>query len=240
MVVRYFIHLFGVFVPFLLILFQVSSCNIKVTGYIGQDVTLPCIYDAKAHGVLSFCWGREKVPTSKCSETILSSESGDVTFRKSLRYQLLSRVTQGNVSLTILSAQREDAGDYGCRVEIPGWFNDQKTNIQLNMEEAPVEQVHIKNPTETASVTVREEIMMHEMEAEEASMATIQSVTGQGKFKLFLEAENIGRIAAIFLLTIILILILIIRRKELIRRKTPQELNKFTIENIYETIPVVK
>ncbi|KAM4732907.1 T-cell immunoglobulin and mucin domain-containing protein 4-like [Anableps anableps] len=207
MVIQYPTHMCGLSIPFLLILIQVSSCTIKVTGYIGQDVTLPCTYDAQTNGVLSFCWGRGKVPRSKCTNTILSSDHGNVTFRESPRYQLLSRVMQGDVSLTIRNAQRRDSGVYGCRVEIPGWFNDQKIDIHLIMEEG-------------------------------SKITKIQSATSQENFKSFLEAENIGRIAAIFFLTIILILI--IGRKVLMRRTTPQVLSTFTVENIYDTIAVAK
>uniref|UniRef100_A0A3B3WC41 Ig-like domain-containing protein n=1 Tax=Poecilia mexicana TaxID=48701 RepID=A0A3B3WC41_9TELE len=112
-----------------------SSCTITVTGYIGQDVTLPCSYDVQANGIVSFCWGHGQVPRSKCSNTVLSSDNGDVTFRESPRYQLLSQVMQGDFSLTIVKAQETDSGVYGCRVEIPGLFNDQKINVHLIMEE---------------------------------------------------------------------------------------------------------
>uniref|UniRef100_A0A3Q4ALY2 Ig-like domain-containing protein n=1 Tax=Mola mola TaxID=94237 RepID=A0A3Q4ALY2_MOLML len=101
----------------------------------GDNVTLPCLYDFQTHSVLGFCWGRGNVPMSKCSNTILSSVEGSVWFKESSHYQLLGRVTDGDVSLTIMNAQRSDAGVYGCRVEIPGWFNDYKTNIHLILEE---------------------------------------------------------------------------------------------------------
>lgn len=115
--------------------FTVSSSTCKVIGLFGHNVTLPCRYDVQTHSILSFCWGREKVPKSKCSNTVLSSQNGAVQFRQSPRYQLLGRVTDGDVSLTILNAQWTDAGVYGCRVEIPGWFNDLKVNTHLVMEE---------------------------------------------------------------------------------------------------------
>uniref|UniRef100_A0A3Q2PEW2 T-cell immunoglobulin and mucin domain-containing protein 4 n=1 Tax=Fundulus heteroclitus TaxID=8078 RepID=A0A3Q2PEW2_FUNHE len=221
MVIQYPAHMFGLPILFLLILIQVSSCTIKVTGYIGQDVTLPCAYDAQSNGVLSFCWGLGRVPRSKCADTILSSEYGEVTYRESSRYQLLSQVEQGNVSLTILNAQRSDAGIYGCRVEIPGLFNDQKSNINLIMEE--------------------ERVISHEMEATDATVTTPQSPTSPGNFKAFLGEENIGRIAAIFLFTIILILILIFRRNVLMRRTKPLQLHTCTVvENMYDTIPMAK
>ncbi|XP_027865639.1 hepatitis A virus cellular receptor 1 homolog isoform X1 [Xiphophorus couchianus] len=248
MPVQYPTLMCGLLIPFLLILIQVSSCTVTVTGYIGQDVTLPCSYDVQANGVLSFCWGHGKVPRSKCSNTILLSDNGNVTFRESPRYQLLSQVMQGEVSLTIVKAQKTDSGVYGCRVEIPGLFNDQKINVHLTMEEAPMEELDIQSSTDCDTVTVSKGSKIAKIHS-----ATSQFITSERKvknemvnfspheiFKALLEAENIGRIAVIFFLTIILILILIIRRKVLMGRTTPQQLNTITAENIYETIPTTK
>lgn len=118
----------------------VQASNFKVIGHIGQNVTLPCRYDKKTHGLLGFCWGQGKVPTFKCSNTILYSSDGTIISRdlRDPRYQLLGRVTDGDVSLTILNAQWSDTGVYGCRVEIPGMFNDYKVNTYLVMEEGKV------------------------------------------------------------------------------------------------------
>ncbi|XP_027865640.1 hepatitis A virus cellular receptor 1 homolog isoform X2 [Xiphophorus couchianus] len=218
MPVQYPTLMCGLLIPFLLILIQVSSCTVTVTGYIGQDVTLPCSYDVQANGVLSFCWGHGKVPRSKCSNTILLSDNGNVTFRES------------------------------PRVEIPGLFNDQKINVHLTMEEAPMEELDIQSSTDCDTVTVSKGSKIAKIHS-----ATSQFITSERKvknemvnfspheiFKALLEAENIGRIAVIFFLTIILILILIIRRKVLMGRTTPQQLNTITAENIYETIPTTK
>ena len=54
--------------------------------------------------------------------------------RASSRYQLLGRLDEGDVSLTILNLRDSDAGRYGCRVEIPGWFNDDKHHFDLTIE----------------------------------------------------------------------------------------------------------
>eukprot|EP00064_Thunnus_orientalis_P009279 superscaffoldBa00001167_g9302 len=116
----------------------IHASSDKVIGLIGHNVTLPCRYDTKTNGLLAFCWGRGEVPRFKCSETILSSPGGAVLSLgepSNLRYQLLGSMMDGEVSLTILNAQQSDAGVYGCRVEIPGWLNDIKVNIDLVMEE---------------------------------------------------------------------------------------------------------
>uniref|UniRef100_A0A4W6E9Y7 Immunoglobulin V-set domain-containing protein n=1 Tax=Lates calcarifer TaxID=8187 RepID=A0A4W6E9Y7_LATCA len=95
----------------LMCLYYYYSEAMNVIGLIGHNITLPC----------GFCWGQGQLPVSKCSNTILSSYgTAAVDFRQSSRYQLLGRVTDGDISLTILNAQQSDAGVYGCRVEIPG------------------------------------------------------------------------------------------------------------------------
>ena len=110
---------------------QSSLC---LVGIIGQNITLPCWYNRHSGGILNACWGRETVPMSKCSRTIISIQGGRVTPQASPRYVLLSGREEGNVSLTILHARESDSGMYGCRVEIPGWFNDLKINIHLTVD----------------------------------------------------------------------------------------------------------
>ncbi|KAM4555815.1 hepatitis A virus cellular receptor 1 homolog isoform 2-T2 [Odontesthes bonariensis] len=249
MVIQYPTHMCGLCYFFLLILIQASSATIRVIGHIGHNVTLPCMYDTQAHGVLSFCWGQGKVPSSKCSNTILSSPDGAVLSSKSPRYQLLGRVTDGDLSLTILNAQRGDAGVYGCRIEIPGWFNDHKVNAHLTMEEAPAEQP----VTEKRSLSVTERKVKLELTATEIPttfepktvevsnmiMEPIQSATNEGIFRAFLGVEDIGRMAAVFFLTVIIIIIFIIW-KRVQSRRTPEHFSTHTAENIYESIPVTK
>ncbi|XP_039669791.1 hepatitis A virus cellular receptor 1 homolog isoform X2 [Perca fluviatilis] len=214
----------------------VSSSTLKVIGVLGHNVTLPCTYDSLTHGVLSFCWGRGVVPRSQCSSTILSSQDGAVPFRQSPRYQLLGRVTDGDVSLTILDAQWSDAGVYGCRIEIPGWFNDKKVNTHLVMEEAPVEQP-VTQDWAPASGDILTTFVTNNVEVGEViGIATLESHnTTEEEFKAFLEVGNISRMAAIFFFIIIIILVFVFRRRFLPKR-TLQHLNTSTAENIYEVL----
>ncbi|KAK2849250.1 hypothetical protein Q5P01_009084 [Channa striata] len=204
------------------LLTQVHSSTISVTGRVGQNVTLPCSYDISTQGLLSFCWGRDEVPLSKCSNTILSSEDGDIQFRQSSRYQVLEE-KKGNVSLTIVNAQLTDAGVYGCRIEIPGLFNDHKFNTHLVMEAAFFTE---KPPTYTPE----------HLEIGETTLPIIARVLPEEKSKTFLGAGNIARAAAIFFSTVTIILVFIFRRRFWPERPH-QHLQTPTAENIYESVP---
>ncbi|XP_076149151.1 hepatitis A virus cellular receptor 1 homolog isoform X1 [Alosa pseudoharengus] len=141
-------------------LFLYTVQCITIVGLVGETVTLSCKYKTKTHYTTSICWGRGKVPWTKCSETLLSTDDeGRVTYRESERYQLQGRVREGDVSLSIQNVQENDSGIYGCRVELPGWFNDLKINIYLTVlkdgnlaitedyEEPVVNHVHSKEST---------------------------------------------------------------------------------------------
>uniref|UniRef100_UPI0037E9BBCC hepatitis A virus cellular receptor 1 homolog isoform X2 n=1 Tax=Semicossyphus pulcher TaxID=241346 RepID=UPI0037E9BBCC len=217
---------------FLSVLTHVSSSTVKVIGLIGHNVTLPCTYDTQTHGVLSFCWGRGIVPRFKCSDTVLSSQGGAVDLRQSSRYQLLGQVTDGDVSLTVLNAQWSDVGVYGCRVEIPGWFNDHRVNTHLLLEEALEEQ-----PVTDGWMSVEtQEMVTTDVDIGDQAFDISETATYEDAFKAFLRVENIGRVASIFFLTIIIILVFIFRRGFQPRR-TLEHLNTSTAENIYESVP---
>ncbi|NXT73294.1 TIMD4 protein, partial [Zapornia atra] len=109
-----------------------------VRGVIGKPVQLPCFYQVTQHkGISDMCWGRGPCPNSKCNNKILHTTGNRVTFRKSQRYSLQGYISYGDVSLTIGRVKAEDAGTYCCRVEIPGWFNDIKRNMRLEVVRAP-------------------------------------------------------------------------------------------------------
>lgn len=120
-----------------LLVFSVSTVTecggISVVGHAGQNVTLSCTYDFKYYGALRICWGRGVLPSSGCNNQLISTDGRKVIerTRASSRYQLLGRLDEGDVSLTILNITDSDAGRYGCTVEIPGWFNDAKHHFDL-------------------------------------------------------------------------------------------------------------
>ncbi|XP_077958364.1 T-cell immunoglobulin and mucin domain-containing protein 4 [Gasterosteus aculeatus] len=204
---------------YLLILTQVSSSTRSVIGFFGHNVTLACRYDTSHHGVLSFCWGRGELPTFKCSDTIVSWEDGPVPSITSPRYRLLGSTADGDVSLTILDAQRSDAGLYGCRVEIPGWFNDHKVNTRLVMEQEIV----------TTFVTNNEEVVVDStLDLFEATSTAVKSKDAHG-------VGNIGRATAVFLSAIILILVLVFRRRFLPKRPLEHPQTS-PAENVYEVL----
>lgn len=106
----------------------VSECSRSrlVNGYVGQNVTLSCSY--KSQSKLPACWNRGELTLLGCRNQLISSSGDEVieTTRASSRYQLLGRLDKRDVSLTILNLTEADAGQYSCRVEIPGMFNDKK------------------------------------------------------------------------------------------------------------------
>lgn len=200
-----------------------SAC---VFGVAGQNITLPCSYDSRYYDLTPTCWGREPVPSSKCSGTILSTEGEGVTSRTSPRYVLLSGVGDGNVSLTILHALESDTGVYGCRVEIPGWFNDLKQNIHLTVVSA--NQDPITMPT-VQPLNERQEFISTLGVKSDSSIDP--QVPGWERQKLVMILVKVG---AIFFITLAVIFAFILGRwKQHTQEKTPvQE------DTIYENIQI--
>ncbi|XP_038565386.1 hepatitis A virus cellular receptor 1 homolog [Micropterus salmoides] len=128
-----------------------ESDGSSVVGQTGQSVTLSCKYDISKHGAQHVCWGRGELTNARCSDLLVSTDGHKVITRASSRYQLLGRLEAGDVSLTILDLTETDAGRYGCRVEIPGWFNDEKHHLDLIVERAPLHTCTGRSTTITAT-----------------------------------------------------------------------------------------
>lgn len=118
---------------FFLFLSDFPSAGSVITT-VGTNVVLTCTYDAKYYGPLSVCWGRGAIPNSGCGNQVIKADGTSVVSRLSERYVLRGNLGQGDVSLTILQAVEADSGIYGCRVDIPGWFNDQKQEVTLTVK----------------------------------------------------------------------------------------------------------
>ncbi|XP_030638914.1 hepatitis A virus cellular receptor 1 homolog [Chanos chanos] len=128
--------LFSVWLLFLLTVHETTGH--RISGTEGKNVTLPCKYDYRYHGHLTICWMRGEIPATGCGDQIISTDGKSVTWRKSEKYQLSAKLQHGDVSMTILNVRLSDSGIYGCRVHVPGWFNDEKTRHSLTVEKAPV------------------------------------------------------------------------------------------------------
>lgn len=216
------------------ILSQVHASTVSVVGIVGHNVTLPCRYDALAYGPLSFCWGKDWVPTSKCSNTILSREDGSTQNNWGPQYQLRGALEDGDLSLTVMNVRWSDAGVYGCRVEIPGWFNDLKVNIELSITEEPEEDLVTQRYTQpwTQGMTTTSPFETTQ------GAYVLRSITEEEfDFWTALGVENIGRLAAVGLVTIILILVFIFWRR-LLPKRTTEEVDTSVPENVYESIPM--
>ncbi|XP_068182006.1 cell adhesion molecule DSCAM-like [Antennarius striatus] len=130
---RCLLQCFNVF--FCLLLGTASTGNILAR--MGEDVTLTCNYDVNYYGKLSACWGKGAIPNHGCANEVIKSDGTSVTSRLSERYLLLGNLGGGDVSLTIRQVEESDSGTYGCRVEIPGWFNDHKHQLTLTVVPVP-------------------------------------------------------------------------------------------------------
>lgn len=70
-----------------------------------------------------------------CGDEIIGSDGDKVVRRISTRYLLLGEISHGDVSLTILNIKKEDSGKYGCRIHVPGWFNDKMYYVHLIVDD---------------------------------------------------------------------------------------------------------
>ncbi|XP_052052342.1 T-cell immunoglobulin and mucin domain-containing protein 4-like [Apodemus sylvaticus] len=120
-----------------------------IIGYFGQSVTLPCQYSSWSPSRNSMCWGKGACPKSKCNVELLHTDGRKVISQKSKRYTLRGNIRSGDVSLTISNANQGDSGVYCCRIEVPGWFNDVRKTVRLELKRATT----TKKPTTTTQPT---------------------------------------------------------------------------------------
>lgn len=120
-----------------------SVAEEAVVGLAGRDVTLTCHYDSAYYGTLAVCWGKGPIPNSGCGNELIRSDGAAVTSRASERYVLRGDLQAGDVSLTVRQLEDGDAGTYGCRVDIPGWFNDHKHHTTLTVVPGPPDPVRL-------------------------------------------------------------------------------------------------
>ncbi|XP_057603738.1 T-cell immunoglobulin and mucin domain-containing protein 4 isoform X2 [Hippopotamus amphibius kiboko] len=113
-----------------------AASEIVVRAFLGETVTLPCTHSSW-YNRNSMCWGRGQCPNSKCNDELLYTDGMKTVSRKSPKYQLRGSIQRGEVSLTIFNTNEGDGGVYCCRIEVPGWFNDVKKNIRLELRRAP-------------------------------------------------------------------------------------------------------
>lgn len=108
-----------------------AASEVVVMGFLGQSVTLPCVYSSWSPSSNSMCWGKGPCPNSRCKQVLLHTDGMAVTSGKSAKYGLQGNIQRGDVSLTISNTNDGDRGVYCCRIEVPGWFNDVKKSIRL-------------------------------------------------------------------------------------------------------------
>ncbi|CAI9170751.1 unnamed protein product [Rangifer tarandus platyrhynchus] len=129
-----------------------------IRGFLGQSVTLPCTYSSWSPNGNSMCWGKGECPNSKCNDELLYTDGTKVVSRKSPKYQLQGIIQRGDVSLTIINTSKGDQSVYCCRIEVPGWFNDVKMNIRLDLRRAPTT-TRSTTTTTTAAMTTATSVL---------------------------------------------------------------------------------
>ncbi|XP_067232128.1 hepatitis A virus cellular receptor 1 isoform X1 [Chanodichthys erythropterus] len=125
------------FTAWILCFLTICKCSeVIVQSFEGESVTLPCKYDSKYHGKCEICWVRGDIPKMGCGDEIIGTNGDKVVRRKSRKYQMVGEIQHGDVSLTILNIGKTDSGKYGCRIHVPGLFNDEMYYVHLIVEDA--------------------------------------------------------------------------------------------------------
>lgn len=152
--------------------------QVRVSGVVGQPVTLPCTYST-AGGVTDMCWGRGPCPRYLCSNQLIKTDGHHVVFQSNKRYELSGPISKGNVSLTIKNATEADGGMYCCRVELLGWFNDLKVNILLEMKPAPPKVTSVPTSHQVSTSAPTTPASTQNLQTDTTSSSPMQTVETQ-------------------------------------------------------------
>nr|XP_020479995.1 hepatitis A virus cellular receptor 1 homolog isoform X1 [Monopterus albus] len=170
----------------LLALLTVGACgDLMVVGQAGQNITLRCTYDIKYHGERAVCWNRGDIPNHGCDNKLVATGHYMERGRNiSSRFQLQGRLKDGDVSLTILNLTEADAGRYGCRVDIYGWFNDEKHHFDLTIKGAPWATTSATSHRETSTLQTTARLNPGQMTSTHSAItscsSSVSSVEAEG------------------------------------------------------------
>ncbi|XP_068509273.1 hepatitis A virus cellular receptor 1 homolog isoform X2 [Syngnathus scovelli] len=194
------------------------------SSIVGQNVTLTCKYDIRKHGPVDACWGRGNVPFTGCKDQIVATNGSTVT-QQSSKYKLLGQLKNGDVSLTILNVTKEDAGKYGCRVMVPGLFNDEKHDFQLIIKDAP-QTTTLKTVTYAKSISTPSATKTPNQTVQMTSSEGLQTSSSSISFKTERDVPAWGVATGVLFGLILLgaaIIIIIISRRKQRRNKIHQQ-----------------
>ncbi|KAK7925631.1 hypothetical protein WMY93_007941 [Mugilogobius chulae] len=205
----------------------------------GQNATLRCSYKTQTYGHLNSCWSKGELPSrGMCgSNTIISSDGLRVTHRASHRYVLGGHLSKGDVSLTILNVSAQDTGTYGCRVDFPGWNNDQKHHFLLIVRQAadPTTAAPLNTTSSSALVTSDLHFTSSDLVSSSTDVWTSSSVSRT-------EEKNSSTVLLmclfilLFLLTLIIIVIIVIMKKRRLFQKMSENLNSVQFNSTNSTV----
>ncbi|XP_015682194.1 hepatitis A virus cellular receptor 2 [Protobothrops mucrosquamatus] len=192
-----------------------SYAETVIQGKVGENITLPCHYSVKDHGLTDTCWGRSCPLVGSCPNKMISINENLEIDGQLEKFHLLGNVSQGDVSLTIVNITKDDMGTYCCRMEYQGLFNDDKIFFKLLIEEASLHTTPIYFSTSNF-VSKPKWVFITESPVNNISLPMSTMVKKQGKnprYRIGLYI-GIGACAIIFIIIILLIIKWYLHKKQ--------------------------